>query len=61
MSSKPAALRAVPMSLFPTLGSIQEAHDLAKSKLPITDQNELFALLATFQNTLLAQYKASQQ
>jgi hypothetical protein len=41
------------MSLFPTLGSLQEVADLADSKLPITSKNELFSLLATYHNTLL--------
>ena len=46
-------LRAVPMALFPTLGSLQEVVDFAESKLPITDKNELFSLLMTYHNTLL--------
>lgn len=46
-------LRAVPMSLFPTLGSLQEVVDFADSKLPITDKNEVFSLLMTYHNTLL--------
>ena len=48
-------IRAVPMTLFPTLGSLQEVMDLAHSKLPITDKNELFSLLATHHNTLLSE------
>jgi len=51
------ALRAVPMNLFPTLGSLQEVVDLAESKLPISDKNEMFSLLMTFQNTLLNELK----
>jgi hypothetical protein len=47
------ALSPTPMSLFPTLGSLQEVADLADSKLPITSKNELFSLLATYHNTLL--------
>lgn len=46
-------LRAVHMGLFPTLGSLQEAIDLADSKLPITSRNELVAILMTYHNTLL--------
>lgn len=46
-------LRAVPMTLFPTFGSLQEVIDYSKSKLPITDENELFSLLMTYHNTLL--------
>ena len=48
------ALRAANMSLFPTLNSVSEAVELAESKLPITSKNELYALLMTFQNTVLA-------
>lgn len=43
-----------PHGLFPTMGSLQEVHDLAESKLPITDKNTVTALLMTFQNTLLS-------
>lgn len=46
-------LRAAPMGLFPTLGSLQEVVDFADSKLPITDKNDLFSLLMTYHNTLL--------
>lgn len=46
-------IRAVRMSLFPTMGSLQEVIALAESKLPITHTNELHSLLATYHNTLL--------
>jgi hypothetical protein len=46
-------LRPVPMTVFPTLGSLQDVVDLANSKLPITDQNEMFSLLMSYHNTLL--------
>ena len=46
-------LRAVPMGLFPTLGSLQEVVDFADSKLPITSKNELCSLLMIYHNTLL--------
>lgn len=51
----PAALRAVPMNLFPTLGSLQEVIDLAESKMPISNRNEIYSLLMTYHNTLLDQ------
>lgn len=38
-------------SIFPTMGSIQEVIDLAESKLPITNKNELHSLLMTMSNT----------
>lgn len=46
-------LRAVPMTVFPTLGSLNEVVELGESKLPIKDKNELFSLLMTYHNTLL--------
>ena len=45
--------RAVHMGLFQTLGSIQEVVDLGRSKLPISNENELISLLMTMQNTVL--------
>lgn len=50
-------LRAAPMALFPTLGSLQEVVDFAKSKLPVSDENEMFALLMTYHNTLLKELR----
>lgn len=46
-------LRAIHMGVFPTLGSLQEVVELAESKLPIQNKNDLFSLLMCFQNTLL--------
>jgi len=54
-SNQQPPLRAVPMALFPTLGSLQEVVDFSESKLPITDKNEMFSLLMTYHNTLLKQ------
>ncbi len=48
-------IRAVRMGLFPTHGSLQEVVDLGKSKLPITNENELVSLLMSYHNTLLSQ------
>lgn len=47
-------LRAVPMGLFPTMGSLQDVIDLADSKLPIINRNEVISLLMTYHNTLLS-------
>lgn len=49
------ALRAVPMSLFPTMESLQSVVDLAISQLPITTSNQVINLLAIYHNTLLDQ------
>lgn len=48
------ALRAEPLGLYPTLGSLQEVVDLGDSQLPITNRNALNTLLMTYHNTLLA-------
>lgn len=53
MSNGQPPLRAVPMKLFPTMGSLQEVVDYADSKLPIVNKNDLCSLLATYHNTLL--------
>ena len=55
MSNLKPCIRTVPMALFPTLGSLQEVLDLAESKLPITDKNEITSLLFVYHNTLLKQ------
>jgi hypothetical protein len=46
-----------PKPLFPTLGSTQEVVDLAKSQLPIMDNNTLLTVLGTYHNTLLNEVK----
>ena len=46
-----------PMTLFPTLKDRQEVIELANSKLPITNTNEVLVLLMIFQNTLLKEIK----
>ena len=46
-------LRPVALGVFPTLGSLQEVVDLAQTKLPISNKNELFSLLMTYHNTML--------
>lgn len=52
MNAQPP-LRAVPMVLFPTMGSLQEVVDYADSKLPVISRNELCSLLFIYHNTLL--------
>lgn len=59
MSTQPSnpqpLLRAAPMALFLTMGSLQEVVDFAEFNLPITDKNEMFSLLMAYHNTLLKQ------
>ena len=49
------ALRAVPMTLFPTLGSLQEVVDMATAQLPLANKNTVQSVLMTYHNTLLLQ------
>lgn len=52
-SNNQPLFRAVPMAVFPTLGTLQEVVDFAESKLPITNKNDITTLLMTYHNTLL--------
>ena len=49
------SLKPVPMTLYPTMGSLQEVVNLATSRIPVVHQNEMVSILMTFQNTLLKQ------
>jgi hypothetical protein len=44
-------------SLFPTRDSVEEVIEEAKAQLPITDENQLVALLQIHQNTLISLLK----
>lgn len=46
-------LRAVPMTLFPTAESLQDAVNRANARLPIHTANELYAVLMMYHNSLL--------
>lgn len=46
-------LRAERMTLFPQMDSLDDVMNLAKTKVPSIERNELHALFMTFQNTLL--------
>jgi hypothetical protein len=48
-------LHAVPMNLFPTFGSLRDVVDYAYSTLPVGSENDVFSLLMTYHNTLLAE------
>lgn len=52
-------LRAVPMTLFPVMDSLQDVVDYAESRLPISTKNELVTTLMVYQNTLLKQLSDS--
>jgi hypothetical protein len=49
------ALRAVPMSVFPTLTSLDEAMNTAIAATPVVSKNEMRTLIMTYHNTLLAE------
>lgn len=46
-------MKPEPQTVYPTMDSINEVIELASSKVPLTKRNEMYALLMTFQNTLL--------
>jgi len=48
-----AALRAVPMGLYPTLNSLEEVVTLAKSSVSPSECLAVVSLLFTYHNTLL--------
>ena len=52
-------IRAVPMNIFPTLTTLEEVIALAKSQLPIMDEQQLVTVLMTYHNTLLAYVRKS--
>ena len=52
-------IRAVPMNIFPPLPSLVEVIALAKSQLPIMDEQKLMTVLMTYHNTLLAYVRSS--
>ncbi len=50
---KNTPIQPIFMPLFPTMGSLQEVIDLAEANLPITNKNDMTALLGAYHNTLL--------
>lgn len=50
---KQPPIRAVSMSLFPTMDSLDEVIALAKDKHPQDTSNEVVGLLMTYHNTML--------
>lgn len=48
-------LLPVPMTLFPTMASLQSVVDMAESQVPINNKNVITGLLMTYHNTLLKQ------
>lgn len=47
-----AALRAVPMALYPTFDSLESVVTMATSQVPLTP-NEMFTILMVYHNTIL--------
>lgn len=48
-----SSIKPAPMSLYPTLDSLQSAVDLAYSQLPGVSQNTVLKLMMIYHNTLL--------
>lgn len=57
--STPAHL--TPKRVFPTLGSLEELVDSVKAGLPAERFNEVYAIMMTYHNTLLAELTRSRQ
>lgn len=60
MNSHQQAIEACHMSLFPTRDSLLEVIQQAESQAPVT-REEVFALLMTYHNTLLAQLETADE
>lgn len=52
-----AMLWAEPMPLYPTMGNTKDVLEFAKAQLPITNENDLTAILMRYHNTLISQVK----
>lgn len=51
----------VPMTLYPTMNSLDEVVELAKSKAPGISRNDLISLLMTYHNTLLKEIQNNRE
>jgi hypothetical protein len=52
-TDKQGTVPVLPMSLFATMGSLQEVIDHAKAQLPIVNENQLMTIIGAYHNTLL--------
>lgn len=50
-------MKPVPLSLFPTMDSLEAVVNLATAQLPISHRNQVITLLSVYHNTLLNQLK----
>lgn len=46
-------IRPIPQTIYPEKDTLDEAAEFILDQLPITDPNEMYALLMTYHNTLL--------
>lgn len=53
-------IRAVRMSLFPSMDSLDGALNYCKSQMPVEDSQKMTALLMVYHNTLLDQLQKPQ-
>ena len=60
-NEQPKTVSVGPMTLFPTMGNLQEVIALANSKIPIGNKNEVYSILMTYHNTLLQELSRSNQ
>jgi len=54
-------IKPVPLSLYPTMNSLDEVMDMAQAKVPQMARNEIVSLLLTYHNTLLQEIAKGQQ
>jgi len=59
LNSNPSSTKPEHLTLFPTMGSVQDVIDYAESKLPINTKNDVVTLLGTYHNTLLKAMNAT--
>ena len=53
MPIAPGRIPAIPQTLYPRKATLDEAVQHSMAQLPITEDNELMAILMTYHNTLL--------
>lgn len=49
----PEIIKPIPQTIYPEKGNLTEAAQFVLDQVPVTDPNEMFALLMTYHNTLL--------
>lgn len=53
-------IRPIPQTIYPEKDTLDEAAEFVLDQVPITDPNEMYALLMTYHNTLLKEARNDQ-